>query len=277
MTKVVTTPDELRAARAELTGKVALVPTMGALHDGHMTLVRRAREIADNVIVSIFVNPLQFGPGEDFERYPRDLEADLATLAGAADLVFAPEVADMYPVLPPRVSVTCGEIATLFEGAIRPGHFDGVATVVTKLFTLTAPDVAIFGQKDAQQLFIIRSLVEDLNLPLTLEAVPIARADDGLALSSRNIYLSAEERKAALALSRLVRAAEAAAPNTAAVLRAVADNRADLDWDYTAVLDHRTFAQIDESFSGEALVMIAARVGGTRLLDNTIVHLRAGE
>jgi len=189
--------------------RVALVPTMGSLHAGHLALVARAAELADRVIVSVFVNPLQFGPSEDFARYPRDLAADRALLAGvdsaaAAVTVFAPTVEEMYPTGPVETRVTAGDVGATFEGAARPGHFDGVATVVTKLFNMVQPDLAIFGEKDFQQLAVIRKLVRDLNLPIQILGEPIVRAADGLALSSRNGYLSAEQRAVAPQLYRVL-------------------------------------------------------------------------
>ncbi|MFJ5261044.1 pantoate--beta-alanine ligase [Streptomyces sp. NPDC088387] len=202
-TTVLRTADELHArARA---GRRAVVMTMGALHDGHATLVRTAREIAGpqgEVVVTVFVNPLQFGEGEDLDRYPRTLEADvkLAGLAGA-DVVFAPSVDEVYPGGEPQVRISAGPMGERLEGASRPGHFDGVLTVVAKLLHLTRPDVAFFGQKDAQQLAMIRRMVRDLNFGVEIVAVPTVREDDGLALSSRNRYLSPRERRTALALS----------------------------------------------------------------------------
>src|SRR5699024_9713370 len=188
-TRLVTTRSALREEREAMTGTVAAVLTMGALHDGHLALVRRARELADHVILTDFVNPLQFGPGEDYEAYPRTLEADLALVDGLVDVVFAPAVREMYPVLPPTVSVTAGRAGTILEGAARPGHFDGVVTVVAKLLQLTRPHLSVFGRKDAQQLAIIQRLVADLDLPVRIEPVEIQREPSGLARSSRNAYL----------------------------------------------------------------------------------------
>jgi pantoate--beta-alanine ligase len=278
---LVATREELRTARAALDGTVALVPTMGALHDGHLALVARAREIADHVVVSDFVNPLQFGPDEDFDRYPRDLEADRELLAGAADLLFAPSVTEMYPGFPagPLVRVDAGPMATILEGATRPGHFDGVLTVVTRLLGLVRPDVAVFGQKDAQQLALVRRCVEDLALPVRIEAVPIRRDADGLALSSRNVYLSDEDRAGALVLARTVAAARAAAPDTTAVLAALERARSetpDVAWDYLLTVDEATFREIGPEFAGRAVVVMAARFGTTRLLDNVPLTLGGG-
>ncbi|WP_030019192.1 pantoate--beta-alanine ligase [Streptomyces monomycini] len=209
-TRLVHTAAELRAL-PDFSGQRAVVMTMGALHEGHATLVRAARDRvgpAGQVVVTVFVNPLQFGAGEDLDRYPRTLEADLA-LAGAAgaDAVFAPAAGEVYPGGAPQVRITAGPMGDLLEGASRPGHFDGVLTVVGKLLHLTRPDVALFGQKDAQQLAVIERMVADLNFDVRIVGVPTVREDDGLALSSRNRYLSAADRRTALALSRALFAA----------------------------------------------------------------------
>ena len=183
--------------------RIALVPTMGNLHDGHLELVRIAEQYADVVVVSIFVNPTQFGVGEDFDSYPRTLDADVAKLASVGtDYVFAPSIDTMYPVLPPPTAVLAGDIANQLCGQSRSGHFDGVGIVVSKLFNIVQPDVAVFGQKDYQQLAIIKQLVRDLSYPINVIGAPIVRADDGLALSSRNQYLSADERQVAPVLHR---------------------------------------------------------------------------
>ncbi|MGO1389100.1 pantoate--beta-alanine ligase [Brachybacterium alimentarium] len=272
-TTLITTKTELRARRAELEGTVAAVFTMGALHEGHLALVARARELADHVLLTDFVNPLQFGPGEDYEAYPRDLDADLAVVDGLVDLVFAPAVEEMYPVLPPTVSVTAGRAGTILEGAARPGHFDGVVTVVTKLLQLTSPQLAVFGRKDAQQLAIIQRLVADLDLPVRIEPVEIHREASGLARSSRNAYLSDQGREQALALSRTIAAARDAAPSAAAVRRALvaAVDRAEIDWDYALALDPATLEEITADHRGEALVVLAGRVEDVRLLDAAVV------
>lgn len=272
-TRLVTTKTELRAQRASLPGTVAAVFTMGALHDGHLALITRARELADHVVLTIFVNPLQFGPGEDLEAYPRDLEADLRRVDSLVDLVFAPTVEEMYPVLPPTVSVTAGAAGSVLEGAARPGHFDGVVTVVTKLLHLTSPDVTVFGQKDAQQLAIIRRLVADLDIPVRVEAIPIQREETGLARSSRNAYLSAAGRDQALVLSRTIAAAKQSAPSTAALLRTLEHALRDgaIDWDYAEALDPGTLTPIDASYRGQVLVALAGYVEGTRLLDAAVV------
>nr|WP_307835110.1 pantoate--beta-alanine ligase [Agromyces aurantiacus] len=257
---------------------VALVPTMGALHDGHLALVRRARELADVVVVSIFVNPLQFGTGEDLDRYPRTLEADLAALAreGVA-LVFAPTAAEMYPVGEVETRVTAGHVGTLYEGASRPGHFDGVLTVVSKLFHIVTPDHALFGQKDAQQVFLVQRMVRDLDIPVRIEVVPTVREPDGLALSSRNRYLDAAQRRIALALSESLAAAEAAgADGLDEVLAEAAGAFGDhdgIELDYLVVVDPDTFLPVVEGTTGLARVLVAARVGTTRLVDNALVTL----
>lgn len=278
--QVVTTIAELRA---RLDGRrVALVATMGALHDGHLALVERAAELADTVVVSIFVNPLQFGRSEDLDRYPRDLEADLASLAGrGASLVFAPSVAEMYPHGEPQVTVHGGAVAELFEGASRPGHFDGMLTVVAKLFGIVGPQVAAFGQKDAQQLWLVQRMVADLDLDLSIEPVQTVREADGLALSSRNRYLSPEERAAAPALHRALAAAASAghggaeAARTAA--REVLAQEPLIALDYLEIVDPRTFQPVADDHDGAARAIVAARLGATRLIDNDALHLDTPE
>jgi pantoate--beta-alanine ligase len=259
---VAATREELAAARKALPGRVAVVMTMGALHEGHATLVREARALADHVIVTIFVNPLQFGAGEDLDRYPRTLEQDLQICEReGADVVFTPTPAVVYPD-EPVVRVSAGSIGDGFEGASRPGHFDGVLTVVLKLLHLTAPDVALFGQKDAQQLAAIRRMVADLDVPVQIVAVPTVRETDGLALSSRNRYLSEGERRAALVLSRALATGDLAAG------RALLDAEPGVDLDYLERVDSRTF----EAAPDGDLMVVAARVGTTRLLDNAPVQ-----
>ena len=261
----VSTREELAAARKALPGRVAVVMTMGALHEGHATLVRRARELADSVVVTIFVNPLQFAAGEDLDRYPRTLEADLEVCEReGADLVFTPTPDVIYPD-EPVVRVSAGRIGDGFEGASRPGHFDGVLTVVLKLLHLTAPDLALFGQKDAQQLAAIRRMVEDLDVPTQVLAVPTVREPDGLALSSRNRYLSPDEREAALVLSRALATRDVVAG------RAVFDGQPPggpcASLDYLERVDPRTF----EAAPDGDLLVVAARVGTTRLIDNLLL------
>jgi pantoate--beta-alanine ligase len=276
MTDVVRTRAELAAARARLRGTVALVPTMGALHEGHRSLLQHAREVADTVVVSIFVNPLQFAPGEDLDRYPRPLEADLAmSSAEGVALAFVPSQLEMYP-REPVVRICAGAMGDRFEGASRPGHFDGVLTVVAKLFGLVRPDSAVFGRKDAQQLALVRRMVADLELPVGIEASPLIRDADGLALSSRNRYLSADERQAALALPRALSAGAAAAVDGVdgiiAATRQVLDQQHGVETDYVALVDPETFEEIGTS-SPLALLVLAARVGKTRLIDNVCVEV----
>jgi pantoate--beta-alanine ligase len=278
--RLATTRAALAAARADVKGPVVLAPTMGALHDGHAHLLRAARTLAGprgSVIVSIFVNPLQFGPGEDLDRYPRTLDEDLAICAReGADLVFAPSAAEMYPGGQPEVTVDPGPAGQRFEGEFRPGFFGGVLTVVLKLLHLTRPAIAVFGQKDAQQLTLVRRMVTDLDLDVVIEPVPTVRDADGLAISSRNRYLSAADRAAALALPRALRAGRAdAAGGADAVLAAARDvlhAEPALAVDYVALVDPGTFGPAGP---GSALLVAAARVGGTRLIDNVALVLPA--
>ena len=277
---ILRTPDEVRAKCNEVRARgerVAFVPTMGALHDGHLALVRCAREAAPFVVVSIFVNPTQFGPNEDFSRYPRDLEGDVAKLAKvAAGAVFAPEPGAMYPP-GEETRVRVGALAEPLCGAFRPGHFEGVTTVVAKLFAIVGPCVAVFGKKDYQQLAILRRMTTDLFLPVTIVGHPIVREADGLAMSSRNAYLSAEERARALSLSRALRAAQAAfarGERDAAALerlaRAEVQRGADTI-DYVSVVDPDTLQPFSAPIGARALAAIACRVGKTRLIDNFVL------
>lgn len=276
MIEVVETKTQLRAVRSKITGPVALVMTMGALHVGHEALARAATTYG-TVIASVFVNPLQFGPGEDFERYPRTFASDVALLerAGVA-AVFHPSVAELYPSAP-LVTVSPGSIGTVLEGAARPGHFAGVLTVVNKVFNLVQPDVALFGHKDAQQLIAIRRMVSDLEMGIQIVGVPTVRAADGLALSSRNAYLSESERRQALVLSRALAAAAATgrsrAENVLAAARAVLATEAQVQVDYLALMDPCTAQPVAAGFQGEAILAVAARVGSTRLIDNTAVQI----
>ena len=291
---VANTRAELKGARDKLAGPVVLVPTMGALHDGHRALLRRARELAGPggaVAVSIFVNPLQFGPAEDLDKYPRTLDQDLAACEREqVDLVFAPSAREMYPE-PQLVMVNPGPAGETFEGEFRPGFFHGVLTVVLKLFNLVQPDIAVFGQKDAQQLALVRAMVADFALAIVVEGVPTVRAADGLALSSRNKYLSGAERAVAPALYRALAAgAAAAADGPASVLaaaqealdRAARSEPADASprVDYLALVEARSYAAVrddsDFDFHGDAVLAVAARVGGTRLIDNVIVRFAGG-
>ncbi|MEV6589991.1 pantoate--beta-alanine ligase [Streptomyces acidicola] len=324
MTAALLRTAEALHARARV-GRRAVVMTMGALHEGHATLIRAAREIAGRdgeVVVTVFVNPLQFGAGEDLDRYPRTLDADLkiAEQAGA-DVVFAPFADEVYPGGEPQVRISAGPMGERLEGVSRPGHFDGVLTVVAKLLHLTRPDVALYGQKDAQQLALIRRMVRDLNFGVEIVGVPTVREEDGLALSSRNRYLSAAERRTALALSQALfagrdrhaaqealraRAREVPATRARAeALSAIGESRAaadahavakavpattsgpadvvvaarlvledaarlkpPLDLDYLALVDPSDFTEISDGFTGEAVLVVAARVGTTRLIDN---------
>lgn len=281
MTTTITTIAEVRAAvsAARSAGRrVALVPTMGALHDGHLALVARARELADLVVVSVFVNPMQFGPNEDFGRYPRDLDADLALLEHAgADVLFAPAADELLPEGRTQVRVAAGPVGDVLEGRVRPGHFDGVLTIVLKLLHVVGPDTVVFGQKDAQQVFLVRRMVHDLDVPVVVETVDIVREEDGLARSSRNRYLDAAARRVARAVPAALDAAESFADRDVDAMVAAAqsalagEDGADLD--YLAVVDPATFRAVDDGYRGRALVLVAARVGGTRLIDNRFVHL----
>ena len=278
------TRDELAAALADVRcpgRQVALVPTMGALHDGHRALLARARELADAVVVSIFLNPLQFAPGEDLDKYPKTFPHDLE-LCRSEDVavVFAPTSDVVYPAGVPMVTVDAGPLGSILEGASRPGHFDGVLTVVAKLFGLVRPDVAVFGEKDAQQLALVTAMVRDLDLGVLLEPVPIVRTPAGLALSSRNIYLDDAAGDAALALVGSVRAAVAAGAAggsaTDVQARALDVLRAEpgIDVDYCVLVDQHSFGPLDRAAT-QGLLLVAAKVGTTRLIDNGLVTLAA--
>ena len=270
---VARTRAELAAARGALQAPVAVVMTMGALHAGHARLVREARARGGSVLVTVFLNPLQFGAGEDLARYPRTLDADLALAAAeGADVVFAPGPDVVYPDGEPGVRVSAGALGDVLEGASRPGHFDGMLTVVAKLMNLTRADVCLFGQKDAQQLLLVRRMVRDLDLEVEVVAVPTVREDDGLAMSSRNRYLSPFDREVSLVLHRSLAAGEAAAAEgPSAVRRAARDvlrTEPAARVDYLALVDPVTLADVPEHFRGDALLAVAARVGSTRLIDN---------
>ena len=275
--RVIETIAEFRAARAALDGSLGFVPTMGYLHQGHLALVRAARAQNDHVAASIFVNPTQFGPNEDLARYPRDLPRDLALLeAEGVDLAFVPSVQAIYPD-GFSTTVRPGALADRLEGTRRPGHFEGVATVVCKLFNIVAPQRAYFGQKDAQQTVVIRRVTADLNLPVEVVVCPTVREPDGLAMSSRNVYLSPAERQAALVLSRALRAAEeryAAGERDAEALRsamrAVLAAEPLAAPDYVSVADRETLQEL-EYLEGAALASLAVRIGKTRLIDNLIL------
>lgn len=272
---VAETVDRLRELVAELPGPVALVPTMGALHEGHRALVRAARERAGGVVVSVFVNPTQFGPGEDFERYPRTWDADLAALAEeGADVVFHPSVEEVYPPGAVGVTVHPGPLGDVLEGAVRPGHFAGVLTVVAKLLGLVRPDLALFGEKDYQQLTLIRAMARELALGVEVVGVPTVREDDGMALSSRNRYLSPGQRGTAATISRALRAGADAGPRGAAAVvaaaREVMATAPGLVCDYLELTDPDLGPA---PTAGPARLLLAARSGSTRLIDNTAVTL----
>jgi pantoate--beta-alanine ligase len=263
--------------------RVALVPTMGALHDGHLALAARAVElvsqgVVDVVAASIFVNPLQFGPNEDLEKYPRTFDEDVAKLdAAGVDFVFAPTVEEMYPNGPLETKVTAGAVGSMFEGRSRPGHFDGVLTVVNKLLNIAGASAVLFGQKDAQQAFLVQRMVRDLSMPVRVEIVETVREESGLALSSRNRFLDAKEHRAARALSTALEAAASSADRGIDAVIAAAqsvlmgENLVELD--YLAVVNPATFLPVDDDYRGPARVLIAARVGSTRLIDNERIRL----
>jgi pantoate--beta-alanine ligase len=278
MIETLTTLEELRLRRKRLAGPVGLVPTMGYLHAGHLSLVQRARAECASVVVSIFVNPSQFGPKEDLAAYPRDLPRDLELLAGAgADLVWTPTTEVMYP---PgyQTWVTVEEVTQPLEGSMRPGHFRGVATVVAKLFNAVQPHKAYFGQKDAQQAVVIRRMAQDLNFPVEVVVCPIVREPDGLAMSSRNTYLNPDERQAATVLYRALTAAGAAheaGERDADRLRQVMADTIQAEplarLQYVSCAQADTLQEIAGSLSGRALLSMAVFVGKTRLIDNLVL------
>jgi pantoate--beta-alanine ligase len=280
--EIVRTIDHARIAvrDAQSRGKsIGLVPTMGALHDGHLSLIRRARAETGFVVVSIFVNPTQFGPHEDLWRYPRPFERDVELCKReGVDVIFAPEASTIYP---PGFAtfVDVEGLSQRMEGAFRPSHFRGVATVVLKLFQIVAPDVAYFGQKDAQQARVIQQMVRDLNVPVEIRVCPIVREPDGLALSSRNVYLSADERAQAIALSRslhaakeLIGAGERDANSVRQKMRSVLESAHDVVTDYAELVDPITFEPVQQ-VTGPVLAVVAARVGTTRLIDNLPIEI----
>ena len=269
---------ELVGLRAEVPAshRVGFVATMGALHAGHASLIEQAQALSDTVVVSIFVNPLQFGPGEDYARYPRPLEADLERCAElGVDLVFVPAVSDLYPS-GRQVSVSAGTMGTVLEGVARPGHFDGMLTVVLKLLNLVRPQVAVFGRKDAQQLACVARMVVDLNLDVRVVGGETVREPDGLALSSRNVFLSPADRGLALSLvSALEKAAAQTTPEEAleaarTVLDAAGQDPAFV-LDYLAAVNPETFAEVGADHGGDVLLVVAARVGAVRLIDNVVL------
>jgi pantoate--beta-alanine ligase len=274
---VLETIAELREA---LSGPVAFVPTMGALHDGHLELVDRAAQLAPTVVVSIFVNPLQFGPSEDLDRYPRTLDDDLAMLAArGVQYVFAPSVDELYPQWPIATKVTAGSVGGMFEGRSRPGHFDGVLTIVAKLLNIVQPAVVVFGRKDAQQVFLVSRMVRDLNLPTRVDVVDTVREPDGLALSSRNRYLDEKQRRAARVLSQALEAAVSSGDRgvdpALAAAQSVLMGEQLIELDYLVIVSPTTFLPVDEGYKGKAIVLIAAMVGSTRLIDNEPILLTA--
>ena len=271
--KIITNPKELQETIKKIkqtrggSAAIALVPTMGALHEGHLKLIDRAKELGDIVVVSIFVNPTQFGPNEDFAKYPREFENDCKKCENrGADFIFAPSVEEMYPeksgIIPFDTKINCGKITTILEGAIRPGHFDGVCTVVMKLFNASLADIAIFGQKDAQQVMVIQQMVRDLNVPITLDIHPIVRENDGLAMSSRNAYLTADERaEAPMIYEGLQIAANnlLLIENTEVFLQKYYSSAKYFNVEYVAVRDNAI------------LVAVRTTQSKTRLLDNIIL------
>lgn len=268
-----------RADEIRRSGKtIGVVPTMGSLHEGHTSLIRIARGKSDVVVTTVFVNPTQFGPGEDFERYPRDLERDAALAEEAGtDLIFAPGEKEMYPEgfstsIVPQAGVS------ILEGAVRPDHFRGVATVVAKLFHATKPHVAVFGQKDAQQAFVVGRMIRDLNLDIELIVAPIVREPDGLAKSSRNVYLTAEDREKASVLHRALKKAESMivkGERKAEVIRsavlALVDDGKPTNVDYFSIVDPETFKEVGDLQPPSVLVLLAVRFGSTRLIDNMLL------
>jgi len=276
--KVVEKIDEMKRLRQQLAEPVGLVPTMGYLHEGHLALVRRARAENSSVVVSIFVNPTQFGPQEDFKHYPRDLQRDLALLEKeGTDIVFMPSVAEMYP---PQFNswVEVGKVTERLEGASRPGHFRGVTTVVAKLFNIVQPTRAYFGQKDAQQAIVIKKMVADLNMNLEIVTVPTVRKPDGLAISSRNIYLNPQERQAATVLYQALSLAQglwAQGEKDAERMRqemvTLIQKQPLADIDYVSIADTETLDELD-TVKPPALVSLAVRIGKTRLIDNIVLE-----
>lgn len=258
---------------------IGFVPTMGYLHDGHLSLMKRAKEENDVVVISIFVNPIQFGQGEDYEVYPRDIERDskLAESVGV-DYIFAPEVKEMYPEGYNTFVEVLG-VTDKLCGASRPGHFKGVTTVVTKLFNIVTPDKAYFGQKDAQQVYVIKQMVRDLNMNVKIISCPIVREHDGLALSSRNTYLLEEERKQALVLSKslfwakdMINKGERNAKTLIEGIKSMINEMPLADIDYVEIIDYDTFKEVEE-LKGNILIALAVKIGKTRLIDNILVEV----
>lgn len=277
--KTITTVTEMTAWRDAISGTVGLVPTMGYLHEGHLSLVRRSKRDNDHTIVSIFVNPTQFGPNEDFERYPRDDARDLELLAGEnVDAVFMPSVDEMYPTGFNEWVEVRGPVAERLEGEHRPGHFRGVTTIVARLLRIVQPDRAYFGQKDAQQMRVIRRMTADLALPVDVIGLPTVREPDGLAMSSRNVYLSPEDRSAALVLSRALRYAEErvrAGDVDSAMLKykvqSMIGTEPAVALEYVSIADETTLEELLGVIYRPALLLLAAKVGPTRLIDNAVL------
>jgi pantoate--beta-alanine ligase len=278
ITRSITEYNAFRSKLQEPGGpRLAFVPTMGALHEGHRSLIKSARSLGDFVAVSIFVNPLQFGPGEDYARYPRPLEDDLEVCeADGVDVVFVPSVTDLYPT-GRQITLDAGALGSVLEGRSRPGHFNGVLTVVLKLFNIIRPHVAIFGEKDAQQLACIHRMVTDLNIPIEIVGAPIVREPDGLALSSRNVFLTATERAVARSISAALEkaATQTSVPAARAAAYEVLDRAAAepcFELDYATIVNPATFTDVPDDHVGPAIFVVAARVGGTRLIDNMTVN-----
>ena len=278
--RVITTADELASwsrgvhAQGE---QVTLVPTMGNLHRGHLALVSEAAKLGGRVVVSIFVNPTQFGAGEDFDRYPRTLDADIDALQGSgADIVFAPSADEVYPPGAEQELLSAGPVGEVLEGATRPGHFDAVVRVCRRLFDMSATDTAVFGQKDAQQLHVVRQMARSLSTPVKIVSVPTVRDADGLALSSRNAYLSDEDRRTAVSLPRALEEADAAlkaGSDLSAAMGAAQlglSSQGGLDLDYFEAVNPETFEEASDS-DAQVLLVAAVSVGGTRLIDNRLV------
>jgi pantoate--beta-alanine ligase len=270
--------DELRSARLSFAGTVGLVPTMGFLHEGHLSLIRRAREECDHVVVSIFVNPTQFGPKEDLSKYPRDIERDIRLIEPYTDLIWIPSAEIMYPK-GYQTWVEVEAITSLLEGAMRPGHFKGVTTIVAKLFNGVQPHKAYFGQKDAQQVAVIRQMVRDLNFPLEIVVCPTMREADGLAMSSRNVYLDPEQRKAATVLFRSLNAAkdlatggERNAENVRRKMKEMLASEPLAEPQYVSCADYDSLEELD-AIQGKALLSMAVFFGKTRLIDNFVLDI----
>jgi pantoate--beta-alanine ligase len=275
----ITEMQRVSASLRQIETRIGVVPTMGYLHEGHLSLIRRAREVCDCVVATLFVNPTQFAPGEDFERYPRDLERDVRLCKDAGvDILFSPKTGDVYP-LGYATSVSVDGVSSILEGNIRPEHFRGVTTIVAKLFNIVNPHVAVFGQKDAQQAFIIEKMVKDLNMDIVIEVAPIVREPDGLAMSSRNVYLSSDERKAATALYRSlkyaeerVRAGEASLERIHTGIENILLAATPSKIDYIAFIDPMTFRETTHLIKPNMLIALAVRFGATRLIDNILIN-----